>query len=359
MKIIVSAGGSGGHIYPALAIIDKFKEKEKKLDILYIGTTDRMEKDIVPQHGINYISIRVRGFDRGFHIRNLISISYFLKAVRKVKKVIKEFKPDVVIGVGGYVTGPVIYAAKKTEVKTVIHEQNSSLGLSNRFLLRYVNKVFTSFECTKDNTKHYKNKIIFTGNPTSESYLNKKSANKKDYGLDDKKKLVLFVMGSQGSKKINDKMKKILTNFDKKNYEIIYVTGKGYYDEFMDIKFPKNVKIYEFIDNMGSLLKVTDLIVTRAGASTICETATLGVPSIFIPSPYVTDNHQYYNAMDLVNKDAAMILEEDKINKKNIVKMIDDILNNENKYNKIKNNLSKMAVKDSATKIYEEIKKIV
>ncbi|MDD4027639.1 MAG: undecaprenyldiphospho-muramoylpentapeptide beta-N-acetylglucosaminyltransferase [Bacilli bacterium] len=359
MKIIVSAGGSGGHIYPALAIIDKFKEKEKKLEILYIGTTDRMEKDIIPQHNINYIGIRIRGLDRGIHFKNLKAIDYFFKAFKKVKKIIKEFKPDIVIGVGGYVTGPVIYAAKKMKVKTVIHEQNTFLGLSNRFLLRYVDKVFTSFECTKDNTKKYKDKLIFTGNPTSESYLKKKSANKKDYGLSLKKKLVLFVMGSQGSKKINEKMKKILLDFKDKDYEILYVTGKGYYNEFVNIDFPKNVKIYEFIENMGSLLKVTDLIVTRAGASTICETTTLGVPSIFIPSPYVTDNHQYYNAMDLVNKGAAIILEEEKLNKSNLINKIDEILNNKNKYDEIKDNLSKIAIKDSATKIYNEIKKII
>lgn len=359
MKIIVSAGGSGGHIYPALAIIDKFKEKEKKLEVLYIGTTDRMEKDIIPKHNINYIGIRVRGLDRGFHIKNFKAIIFFIRAIIKVRKIIKEFKPDVVIGVGGYVTGPVVYAAKTMRIKTFIHEQNTMLGLTNKFLFKHVDKVFTSFECTKENYKRYKDKFVYTGNPTSESYLNKKSANKKDYGLDLKKKLVLFVMGSQGSKKINNKMKKILFDFNKKDYEVIYVTGKGYYNEFANAKFPSNVKIYEYIDNMGSLLKVTDLIVTRAGASTICETTALGVPSIFIPSPYVTDNHQYHNAMDLVNRGAALILEEEKLNKNNLIKMIDGLINNDKKYNEIKKNLSKMAIKNSATKIYEEIKKVL
>lgn len=359
MKIIISAGGSGGHIYPALAIIDKFKEKEKKLDILYIGTTDRMEKDIIPQHDINYIGIRVRGFDRGFNLKNLIAIKFFISAVIKAKKIIKQYKPDVVIGVGGYVTAPVLYAAKRLKVKTVIHEQNSCLGLSNKFLINFVNKVFTSFESTKDSIKRNKNKIIFTGNPTSEVYLSKKPANKKDYNLSNDKKLVLIVMGSQGSEVINNKMKKILPEFKNNKYEILYVTGKDYYYEFNNIKVPSNVKIVPYIDNMGGLLKVTDLIVTRAGASTICETTTLGVPSIFIPSPYVTDNHQYHNAMNLVNTGAALIIEEDKLNKKTLINKIDKILNNEKEYNKIKENIEKIAVKNSATRIYEEIKKIL
>lgn len=359
MKIIISAGGSGGHIYPALAIIDKFIEKEKKLDILYIGTTDRMEKDIIPEHNINYIGIKVRGFDRGFSLKNLKAISYFFKAVSKVKKIIKEFKPDFVIGVGGYVTAPVLYAAKRLKVKTVIHEQNSFLGLSNKFLINFVDKVFTSFVSTKDSIKRHKNKVIFTGNPTSEVYLSKKLANKKSYGLSNDKKLVLIVMGSQGSKTINEKMEKILLEFKNKKYEVLYVTGKDYYNRFRLIKVPSNVKVVGYIDNMGGLLKVTDLIVTRAGASTICETTTLGVPSIFIPSPYVTDNHQYHNAVNLVNIGAALIIEEDKLNKKNLINKIDKILDDEKEYNKIKENISKIAVKNSATKIYEEIKKLI
>ena len=350
MKIVVSAGGSGGHINPALSIIQKFKELEEDLEILYIGTTNRMEKDIIPKHNINYIGLDVQGLKRSLSFSNILTLFKFIKSIIKVKKVLKEFKPDFVIGVGGYVTAPVVYSAKKLKFKTFIHEQNKNFGLTNKFLLKYADKVFTSFETTT-NIK-YKDKIRYTGNPTSETYLNSTPAKKSDYNLDKNKKLVLMVLGSLGSQTVNKKMKVILKEFKNKDYEFIYVTGKDYYKDFKNIK---NVKVLSYVDDMAGLLKITDLIITRAGAATISEIAALKVPAIIIPSMYVTDNHQYENALELVDKKCALLLEEKNLNKENLINKIEYILNSKEKYNEFKENISKLTVENSATKIYTYI----
>ena len=353
MKIIVTAGGTGGHIYPALAIINKFKEKEKDLEVLYIGTEDRIEKDIVPKHNINYIGIEMSGFYDDFSYRNIRTIYRFFKAIKTCKKIIKDFNPDYVIGIGGYVTGPVIYAASKLHIPCFIHEQNSISGKTNKFLERYVSKIFVSFKDSIDEYKN-KNKVIFTGNPCSENALMEKAANKEDYGLSNNKKLVLIVMGSMGSDTVNSKLKDILYLFNGKDYEVVFVTGKDYYSEYDDIKVSSNVKIVPYIDNMVRLLKKTDILVSRAGASTISEIVALNIPSILIPSPYVADNHQYKNAISLVNEKAVLMLEEKDFDI-NLVSTIDELINNEILINTLKENLNKFKIENSATKIYEEI----
>ncbi len=353
MRIIVSAGGTGGHIYPALSIINKIKEEDKDAEILYVGTKDRMEKDIIPKHNIPYYGIQIRGFDRKLSLKNINTIKYFISAIFKMKKKIKEFKPDVVIGVGGYVTAPVIYAASKLGIKTIIHEQNSVLGMTNKFLSKYVDAVAISFKDTKVNAK----RVVYTGNPSSVYDKNLKF-DKKEFGLTNTKKLVLIVMGSLGSKVVSDKMKKILPKFNNKEYEVLFVTGKNYYDEFKKIKLSNNVKIVPFVNNLKRVFNKTDIMVTRAGATTISEIISYKVPSILVPSPYVTDNHQYKNAKSLVDKDTALLIEEEDIEEK-LIDKIDELLNNKEKLNKIKNNLSMMEVVDSASNVYSLIKEVV
>lgn len=357
MRVVVSAGGTGGHIYPALAIIDKIKEKEPNSEFLYIGTHNRMEKDIVPKYNIDFKPLTIIGFERKLTFRNLRTVKYFFSAIGEAKRIIKEFKPDIVIGVGGYVTGPVIYAAKKLKIPTLIHEQNSILGLSNRFLMRYADKVAISFESTAKFIKD--DKAIFTGNPCSEAALKKNKIGKEGYGLSNNKKLVLIVMGSLGSTAINEKMKKILQLFNNKEYEVLFVTGKEYYDKFKALKVTSNTKIVPYIDDMSRLMKSVDLMVSRAGASTMSEIIALNIPTIFIPSPYVPNNHQLKNALDLVNKEAALLIEEKDLNGDILVRTIDKILTDKEQYNSLKNNLKKLAVNDSATRIYEIAKDLV
>lgn len=357
MRVVISAGGTGGHIYPAIAIINKIKEEEPKSEILYIGTSDRMEKDLIPELGIKYEEITVSGLKRKLTIDNVKVLYQFLKARQHCKKIIKEFNPDVVIGAGGYVTGPVIWAAKKLGKKTFIHEQNSVVGLSNKYLTKYADKIGVSFASTLQYFP--KEKVVLTGNPCSEKAINMKKANKEDYGLDKNKKLVLIVMGSLGSRTVNDKIVSFLNSFKGKDYQVMFVTGNSYYEKVKNLRLPENVKIEPFIYEMPSLMKATDLIITRAGASTMSEILVLNVPSIFIPSPYVTNNHQYKNAMDLVNKNAGLILEESNLTKDNLINLIDKTLSNKEQYNNIKNNLKELGIKDSSSRIYEVLKEMI
>ena len=357
MRVIISAGGTGGHIFPALAIINKIKKEEPNSEFLYIGTHNRMEKDLIPDLGIPYKAIEVTGFKRKISLDNIKSLTNFLSARKKCKKIMKEFNPDVVIGAGGYVTAPVIWAAKKTGHKTFIHEQNSVVGLSNRYLVKYADKIGVSFESTLN--LFPKDKVVLTGNPCGEKAINTKKMSKKEFGLDENKKLVLIVMGSLGSKTINEKMSEFLYGFRNKEYQVIFVTGNDYYDKVKNKMFPDNVKVVPFIKDMPAIMKSTDLMVSRAGASTMSEIMALGIPTIFIPSPYVTNNHQYKNAMDLVKKDAALILEEKDLNKNNFIRIIDETLENKEKYNKIKENISKLGIKDSAARIYNILKEMI
>ncbi len=353
MKVVISAGGTGGHIYPALAIIDKIKEKEPNSEFLYIGTTNRMEKDIIPEKGIPYFGINVSGLSRKLTFKNFKSIANFIKGISKCKKEIKKFNPDIVIGAGGYVTAPVIIAAKKSGYKTLVHEQNSILGLSNKILLKYTDTLCTSFETMKVANV----KCVYTGNPASESIISKKPYDKKEFGLSKSKKLVLIVMGSLGSSTVNEVLKGTLNKFDKK-YEVVIVTGKNYYEEFNKLERGKNVFVFPYIDDLSRLMKVTDVLVTRAGATTLSEIMVTKTPSILVPSPYVTENHQFKNAMYLVNKNAGVLLEEKNLTCESLVNKINELINDPNKCLDIKDNLENIGKKNSATLIYNEIKEL-
>lgn len=357
MKVIISAGGTGGHIYPALAIINKIKEEEPNSEFLYIGTTNRMEKDLIPSLGYRYEALEVSGFKRKLSLDNIKTVTNFINAIKKAKRIIKDFEPDIVIGCGGYVTAPVIYAAKKLGKKTFIHEQNSVVGLANKFLSKYADKVGVSFEST---IKEFpEGKAVLTGNPCSEKALSIKKTTKESLEIDKTKKLILIVMGSLGSKTVNDKIISFIDKFKDKKYTVMFVTGTTYYESIKDITVPNNVKILPFIYEMPSVMKITDLMVTRAGASTMSEITALEVPAIFIPSPFVTNNHQYKNAMDLVNNKAGIILEEKDLEGDTLIKLIDETLNDKEKLIEIKKNLKKLGIKDSSTRIYNILKELI
>ena len=356
MRVVISAGGTGGHIYPALAIINKIKEKEPNSEFLYIGTHNRMEKDIVPSKGIPFKSIEMYGFSKKI-FKNIKTVKCLFKAFKDCKKMIKEFNPDIVIGVGGYVTVPVIVSAKKLGYKTFLHEQNSLPGKSNKFLSKYCDLVGVSFESSLD--KFPASKAIVTGNPCSEDALKILPVLKSTLGLSNTKKLVLIVMGSLGAGRVSKYLETELQKFKDKNYEILFVTGKGSYDEVMKYSYPKNVKILPFYEGLTSIMKKTDVMISRAGASTLSEIIALQVPSILIPSPYVANNHQYLNALDLVNENAALMIEEKDLKDGVLFEKIDKLINSDEEIKNIKNNLSKMQVKDSATIIYNNLKELV
>ena len=357
MRVVISAGGTGGHIYPALAIINKIKEKEPDSEFLYIGTHNRMEKDIIPKYNIPFETIEIYGINRKNLLKNFKTLKCFYTSIKKCKKLIKEFNPDVVIGVGGYVTGAVIYSANKLGYPTFIHEQNSIPGKANLFLSKYADKIGVSFKSTLKEFPEYK--TIYTGNPCSEDAIKKELVPKKQYNLSDDKKLVLIVMGSLGSEEVTNKMLKAINMFENKSYEVVFVTGNSSYETFEKIKLPTNVKVVPYIENLSGFMKNVDVMVSRAGASTLSEIIALQVPTILVPSPYVTNNHQYKNAMDLVNKNAAHMIEEKNLNGNILVNEIDEILNNKEEYKKIKENLGQMTVTDSANRIYNVIKEMI
>ena len=357
MKVVITAGGTGGHIFPALALISKLKEKDKDVEILYIGTTNRMEKDIIPKEGIPYIGIEMKGLNRKNIFKNIDVMKTYLKAVSKAKAELSKFKPDIVIGFGGYISAPVIYAAHKLKIKTIIHEQNSIPGVSNKFLSRYVDKVLVSF---KESIKDFPNdKTIYTGNPRSEQIKDIEKIDKTTLGFKKDKALIIIVMGSLGSLTMTKKLKETLPLFKNKVYQVLLITGKDYYDEYKDIKLSSNVKLVPFVDNLLGLMKDADLIVTRSGASTIAEITSIGLPAIMVPSPYVTNNHQYVNAKSLEDDGACIILKEEDFDKNSLVDLLDKTINDKKKLNSMRNALLKRGVTDSATRIYEEIIKLV
>ncbi len=357
MRVIVVAGGTGGHIYPAVAIINKIKEKEKDSEILYIGTTDRMEKDVIPKLGITFKGIEMSGLDRKSIFSNLKVFRKFRKAIKEAKKIIKDFKPDVVVGAGGYITAPVLYAAHKLDIPMLIHEQNSIPGVSNKFISNFCDKICVSLPNSLE--LFDKKKVVYTGNPRSEEIIKVKKKKKEKLGFDSNKKLVVIVMGSLGSTTMTTKLKELIPEFSNKNYQVLVITGKKYYDDYKDVKTPDNVKILPYMDDLINLLKDTDLIVSRAGASTIAEITAIGLPAILVPSPYVTADHQYKNAKELEDNGACKIVTEDEFSKDKIITEIDKIFDNIDNYNEMKENSRKLGVDDSATRIYEEIRKII
>ena len=354
MKFILTAGGTGGHIYPALSVLDEIK-KDKKNEYLYIGTKNRMENDLIPSMGIPYRGINIYGLSKTNMIRNVKNIGCIVKSYDECLKIMDEFKPDAVIAFGGYVTLPVCLAAKKKGVKVFLHEQNMLPGKTNIYLSKIADTVFVSF---KDGNRKLKCKdIVYTGNPVAQRAIECKKFNKTELGFDKNKKLIVIVMGSLGSTSVNEKLLDFLRTYERDDREILFITGKKSYSELNNnLIVPKSTKIVPFFENLPSLFKSADLVISRAGASTIAEIMATKIPSILIPSPYVANNHQYYNALDLVDKNMSLLIEEKDLDKKALVEAIDEMFN-EKTFKKVKENLSEIKDISSSTIIVDEIKK--
>lgn len=355
MKILVSGGGTGGHIYPALALINEIKRNDPNAEFLYVGTDNGLESKIVPKAGVAFRSIKISGFKRKISLDNAKTIMRFFKGVSDSRKFIKEFKPDVVIGTGGYVCGPVVYAASKLKVPAIIHEQNSLPGVTNKFLARYVDKVAICFEEAR--SYFPAEKTVLTGNPRASEVATDDVRHYKDPALKPDKKTVLIMGGSRGAKPINDAVIGMLDEMKNKNYQVIYVTGEVHYDHVMDqVKnLPKNVVIKPFIHNMPEVLKGIDLIVARSGATTLAEITALGLPSILIPSPYVTANHQEKNARALSDHDAAALILEKDLSSAALIKEMDAILLDAENLQKMSAASKQLGIPDAAAKLYKEI----
>ncbi len=355
MKFILTAGGTGGHIYPALSVLNEIK-KDKKNEYLYIGTKDRMENDLIPNMGIPYEGIEAYGLSKNI-LRNIKALRCIKNSYKRCLKIMDEFKPDAVIAFGGYVTIPVCLAARKKGIKVFLHEQNMLPGKANIYLSKKADAVFVSF---KDGTRKLKCKnIIYTGNPVSQRAIETKKFDKTELGFTKDKKLIVIVMGSLGSTSVNEKLLDFLRAYDKEDTEILFITGKKSYATLKNnLIVPKSTKIVPFFENLPSLMKSADLIISRAGASTIAEIMATKTPSILIPSPYVANNHQYYNALDLVNKNISIMLEEKDLNKNTLIEAIDEMFN-EDTIKEVKKNLKEIKDLSSSTIIMEEMIKII
>ena len=366
MRVIFTGGGTGGHIYPIMAIIDRLKEEKicSNDEILFVGTQRGLESKIVPAAGVNFKTINIQGFNRKHPLKNFKTIELFFKATKSAKKIIKEFKPDIVLGTGGYVSGAMVYEAAKMHIPTMIHESNSVVVLANKFLGHFVDRICYSFD---DATKQFseKKKLVKTGNPRSQQVLglnNKKIDLKESLDLDPEIPTVLVFGGSRGALAINRIMLQSLMQLKKKPYQVIWATGTFYYDavqkKLKDVDLGTNIKILPYIKDMPALLPQMTCVVARSGATSIAEFTALGVPAILIPSPNVTHNHQMKNAMDLEKSGAALVLSEDDLNPNNFVSSIDHILLDE-KYAKQMSHASKALgvpnASDQVIKVMQEL----
>ena len=372
MRFLFATGGTAGHINPALAVASYIKEQYPDSEILFIGTADHMEARLVPNAGFDFKTIKINGFKRSLSPKaiaaNIKTVFRLFDSEKASKNLIKDFKPDVVIGFGGYVSGPVLQQAVKMKIPCCIHEQNAFPGITNKQLAKKVDKVMLTVE---DAVRHLqpKNEVALTGLPVRGELLNKsKTAARIELGIADDKPLVLSFGGSLGARPLNEAMFDIICeNADNDSVYHIHsvgTNGKDFLEKFAENGFRQtsegvykkgNAEVRQYIDNMDTCMAAADLVVGRAGASSLSEIEAMGKASILIPSPYVAENHQYHNAMALVNRNAARILEEKDLTSEALKELINSILSDKSLLCEIEKNAKAMAVTDSRERIAEII----
>lgn len=370
MRVIVAAAGTAGHINPGLAIANKIKEEEANSEIIFIGTDRGLENDLVPRAGYELKTIEAYGLNKKISIENLKKIYATLKETKRVRKIIQEFNPDIIVGAGGYICGPVVWAGYKEKVPVVLHESNAFPGKAVKFLAKKANTVMISFEEARSRIPNAKN-IVCTGTPVKiekrEYTKEQKREMLKNGGLTDNLPIVLIFGGSQGAQRINEAVIGILENELNKDYQIIWATGPKQFDVIkqeledkkIDIDNIKNAKILPYIYNMEEIMNISNVIVARSGAMTITEISNLGKPSILIPLPNVSQNHQLHNAKVLEDIGAAKIILNDELKKDNLNIEIEKIIKNPELMHKMEQKAFSKSVKNVQEKIYKEIKKIV
>ena len=370
MKVVIAAAGTAGHINPGLAIANKIKQEEPKSEITFIGTTRGLENDLVPRAGFNLKTIDAYGLSKKLTIENIKKMYKTLKGYGEAKKILKDLKPDIVIGTGGYICGATILAAHNLKIPTMLHESNSFPGKAVKMLAKKTDIILISFEDAKERIPNAK-KIVHTGTPVKikkQEYTNSQIEKlKKELGLNNEKPLVLIFGGSQGAQKINEAIMGIIKNKLNKEYQIIWATGPKQYDIIkekledanININYIENTKIVPYIYNMEEIMNVSDLIVSRSGAMTITEIANLAKPSILVPLPNVSGDHQMYNAKVLANKNAAIIIKNDELNTVDLNTKIKEIVLDKNKKEQMGKNAFKVSTKNVEEKIWQEIKELI
>ncbi len=369
MKILLAGGGTAGHINPALAIAGYIKGKRPDTEFLFVGNKDGMEQRLVPKAGFEIKSVTISGFKRSLSPKNIIenvkTVKRTFTSSYESKKIISEFKPDICIGTGGYVSGPVIRTAAKMGIPCIIHEQNAFPGITNKMLSKNVKKVMLA---VPDAKKYFeKADFVITGNPVRGEILTAdKEKSRQELGLDSRP-VVLSFGGSLGARRINEAVADLVSRSGKDGkYQHIHAYGSygDWFPEFVeqkgtDINQCGNLDIRPYIDNMPVCMAAADLVICRAGAITLSELQAMGKPAILIPSPNVAENHQYHNAMALVNAGAAEIIEENNLSGESLMKKVDEMLGNPERLNRICQNSRSMAITDANERIYSVVKKLV
>jgi UDP-N-acetylglucosamine--N-acetylmuramyl-(pentapeptide) pyrophosphoryl-undecaprenol N-acetylglucosamine transferase len=348
-----AGGGTGGHLYPAIAVAQKIRELQPESEILFVGTKTKIESRVVPKMSFSFKSIWISGFSRQMNMSNLLfPFKVFVSMIQSLWISIK-FKPQVAVGTGAYVSGPAIWGATFMGAKGVLLEQNSFPGITNRLLEKKVRKIFLSFEESKKYFRE-KNKLEVTGNPVRiDIVLSDKSDAKSKSNLDVSKKTLLVVGGSLGAKTINEAIKNNLSELLKLNIQILWQTGEKYFDDYSQFE-SNDVKVVKYLDNISIAYSAADLLIARAGATTIAEVAQLGIPTVFIPSPNVAANHQFKNAEVLKNKNACELIKDCDMNNE-INETIANLINDSEKLNDLSMNIKKFAKPNAINTIANEI----
>lgn len=358
VNILLSGGGTGGHIYPAIAIANELKNRNKNINILFVGALNKMEMQKVPQAGYDIKGLWISGIQRKLTIDNLMFPFKLISSCWNAFKIIKQFKPNVVIGTGGYASGPTLLVANWLKIPTLIQEQNSYPGITNKLLSKNSNKICVAYDGME---KYFpQEKIIKTGNPVRNDLLQvSKVANKGIlfFKLNPSKKTLLVLGGSLGARAINQLIEKNIEYFVSKNIQVIWQTGKYYFDEYKKYDSIDGIQTHAFLNNMDFAYASADFIISRAGASSISELCIVAKPTIFIPSPNVAEDHQTKNAQSIVEKNAALMIKESEI--ENFKTVFENLLNNDKKQVELSLNMSKMAQPNATETIVNEIEKLL
>ena len=354
-KFLISGGGTGGHIYPAISIADELSKSFISSEILFVGSKHRMEMKKVPERGYDIIGLWISGIKRKIHFSNLLIPFKILHSLIKSYLIIKRFNPDFVIGTGGFASGPILYIASKLRLPTLIQEQNSYAGLTNKILSNSVETICVAY----DNMNKYfpVNKILFTGNPVRNEIFESKVSKKESddfFKINRSSKVLLVLGGSLGAKNINEFISKNLDFFENNKIEIIWQCGNMYYDSYKKFN-SKKIKVFPFIKDMNKAYCSADYIISRSGASVISELCIVGKPVVFIPSPNLAEDHQTKNALNIVNKNAAVMVKEKDLNDK-FFRVFKKLINDESYSNELSKAIKLLAKPKATIKIIEQIK---
>jgi UDP-N-acetylglucosamine--N-acetylmuramyl-(pentapeptide) pyrophosphoryl-undecaprenol N-acetylglucosamine transferase len=367
MRVILSGGGTGGHIYPAVSIAKEIKKQYQNAEILFVGTERGLETSIVPKEGFKLLTIKVRGFERKLSLGNVAAVKESFVGLFKVSKIIREFKPDIVIGTGGYVCGSVLMAAAMMNIPTLIHEQNAFPGVTNKILARFVDVIAVNFPEAK---KYFpqNDKVLVTGNPIRSDMLNiSKEEGLKEFGFTGELPVVFVVGGSRGAKRVNESVLMLSKQcVSGKSFQMLHMTGETQYEDIVRRYRDEGIdtdtaylKVVPYLHNMPYAMAASDIIISRCGASTLSVITALGRPSLLIPYPYATDNHQEYNARALEKNGAAVVILERDLNDKLLYAEVSDMLNKPEKTNLMSAKSKELGRTDAAYTIVKAAEKLV